>query len=154
MHMIDSNYFFNLQSTTIEILEGNIRNALVEVIANHCKCKFPLSNIPTGQFSCRTTTTRVTYRSTIVGTTGYNASQLLDILQSWVTSGAIIKVEQILLEVYVDCSIHISLLSDPECPVSEPNALDNTTLITGDRDVIQCVNVCLLNAQKRGICGQ
>ena len=146
---------FNLQSKKTELLESNIRNTLVEVIVNQCKCKFPLSNIPAlGQFSCRTTAALVTYRNTIFGTTGFNASQLLDILSNWVTSGPTIRIEKLLLDVCANCPVHISLLSDPECRVSESKVVGDPTFITSDPNVIQCVNGCLLKAQGRDICGQ
>ena len=150
------NFSFNLQSKTIELLESNIRNTLVEAIVNQCKCKFPLSNIPaSGQFSCRTTNTRITYRNTIFGTPGYSASRLLDTLQNWVTSAPTIRIKQLLLDVYADCPVRISLLSDPECPASESKVVNNSILITSDPGVIRCVNERLAKTQVHGInCGQ
>ena len=153
VHNKITNSLFFLQPEKIKAVEDDIQITLAEVVINECKCKFALSNILVGQFSCRTTPTQVTYRSTILGTAGYNASYLLDILQGWVESGPTITARQLLLDVSSNCPVRISFLSDSECPVSNSQPLGDPTLITSDPKVIQCVHVCLLRTQGRGICG-
>ena len=101
------------------------------------------------------TTEDVTYRSTISGTIGNNASQLLAILQDWVASGPVIKLNWKLLRVSPGCPTRIASMADPECSLSGPThtMFDDPTLITSDSKVIKCVNACLYRKQGHGICG-
>ena len=130
----------HLQTKKATSLENAIQSALISVIENYCECTFPASCIVRGQFTCLMTQMQLTYRSTILGAVNYNATQLLAILQDWVASGPVIKLDWLLLHVSPGCPIHISSMADPECSLSEPQT---STLITSDYGVIQCVNVCL-----------
>ena len=143
----------HLQTEKATSLEKAIQSALISVIENYCECMFPASNIIQGQFTCLMTQTQVTYKSTISGTADNNATQLLAVLQDWVASGPVIKLDWLLLHVSPGCPIHISSMADPECSLSEPQTFDNPTLITSDYGVIQCVNVCLIRTRGRDICG-
>ena len=108
-----------LQPEKAEKVDTIIHRELIEPISCQCNCTFPDGFIRRGKFSCRNTTATVSYRSTIVGTNTYNASQLVNIIQQWVSSGPILEVEWWLLDVYADCPARISSLNDPECQNSE-----------------------------------
>ena len=96
---------------------------------------------------------QATYRSTISGIVGNNATHLLSVLQDWVATGPVIELDLMLLHVSPDCPVHIASKADPECSPSEPLTFDNPTLITSDSEVIQCVNLCLFRTHGRSICG-
>ena len=146
-------FLLSLQSEKATSLENTIHSAIISVLGDHCKCMFPPSNIDSGHFTCLTTPMQATYRSTISGIVGNNATHLLSVLQDWVATGPVIELDWMLLHVSPDCPIHIASKADPECSPSEPLTFDNPTLITSDSVVIQCVNVCLLRTRGRSICG-
>ena len=60
------------------------------------------------------------FRAHILGTSNYSAIDLVDLLQSWVTSGrAYIKINSFRLQLDPTCPSQLDTLDDPECPVNE-----------------------------------
>ena len=127
-----------IQPSKAEKIDAIICHALTEAISCQCNCSFPHDFIRKGKFSCLNTTTKVSYRSTIVGTTVHNASQLVNFIQKWVSTGPILEVEWWLLHVNANCPVRISSLSDSECQDSRPVAC-NPTMMAGDPLLFKCV---------------
>ena len=88
----------------------------------------PLVNIDEGVFTCRTSKTQTTFRTTINGTREASTVQTAADLQKWVESGSVVKVEWYLVNVSPSCPVSISSLTGEEC--------------TEDQCVESCVVVC------------
>ena len=74
----------------------------------------------TGFFSCGQKNHQIIYRAHILGTSNYSAIYLVDLLQSWVTSGrAYIKINSFRLQLDPTCPSQLDTLDNPECPVNE-----------------------------------
>ena len=144
-------YLTCLQAEKARIFEEDLLNAVTKAISDGCNCSFPVEFIRTGQYTCWSAPTEVTYRSTIVGTETHNSSQLIGFIDEWVNTRTTVKIEWLLHKVYPDCPVQISSLSEPECMSSEPLTGD-PTLITTDPQVIQCVNACLIKLRGGGGC--
>ena len=130
-----------MQPEKADIIDMIIRRALIQAIKCQCNCTFPFEFIRKGIFSCRNTATKVSYRSAIVGTNAYSASQLVNIIQQWVSSGPILEVEWWLLDVYADCPARISSLNDPECQNSEQVIGHPTMMTTDPALLLKCTQV-------------
>ena len=91
---------------------------LIKVMRKNCADCHNLipSFLRPGVFLCHGNPTKTTYRSTIVNpfaTT--NATQLVGIIQSWVSSGPSLILDGLLVRVSADCPTAISSLDEGEC---------------------------------------
>ena len=91
-----------------------LREVIHEVILSGSKA-IPLVNIDEGVFTCRTTQTQTTFRTTINGTREASAVQAAADLQKWVESGPVVKVEWYLVNVSQSCPVSIDSLTEEEC---------------------------------------
>ncbi|XP_064401744.1 sushi, von Willebrand factor type A, EGF and pentraxin domain-containing protein 1-like isoform X2 [Halichondria panicea] len=113
-------------------ISGNMRQTIYEVIARSNK-DIPLANIDGGVFSCRTSQNYTTFRTTIDGTANTNSSRAAAVIQEWVESGPVMRVEWYLVDVIGGkCPVVIDSLSEEEC-------IEN-----------QCVESCLAVCRARG----
>ena len=113
-------------------ISGNMRQAIYEVIARSNK-DIPLANIDGGVFSCRTSQNYTTFRTTIDGTANTNSLKAAAVIQEWVESGPVVRVEWYLVDVIGGkCPVVIDSLSEEEC-------IEN-----------QCVESCLAVCRARG----
>ena len=81
-----------LQNEQSRSLEEDIKQSIETAIRDRCDCNFESSAMFSGEFSCQTTTTRVTYRATINGTSDIlPAPQLISLIEDWrVKSGTML----------------------------------------------------------------
>ena len=113
-------------------ISGNMQQTIYEVIARSNK-DIPLANIDDGVFSCRTSQNYTTFRTTIDGTANTNSSRAAAVIQEWVESGPVVRVEWYLVDVIGGkCPVVIDSLSEEEC-------IEN-----------QCVESCLAVCRARG----
>ncbi len=117
-----------LQEGKAATISGNLRQTIYEVIAKNSE-DIPLANIDDGVFSCRTSQNFTTFRTAIIGTSRTNSSRAAAIIQKWVESGPVVKVEWYLVDVISGkCPVAIDSLSEEEC--------------IEDRCVDSCLAVC------------
>ncbi|XP_064401722.1 CUB and sushi domain-containing protein 1-like isoform X4 [Halichondria panicea] len=113
-------------------ISGNMRQTIYEVIARSNK-DIPLANIDGGVFSCRTSQNYTTFRTTIDGTANTNSLRAAAVIQEWVESGPVMRVEWYLVDVIGGkCPVVIDSLSEEEC-------IEN-----------QCMESCLAVCRARG----
>ena len=106
---------------------------MVENTEQLCHCGFTAGHIDhaVSGFQCsENQRNQVVFRSKLYGTVNTNASTLTNYIQQWVSSGTLIAVLGLILDVDPTCPVHISSFSDPECalttPPSSPGAQSNT----------------------------
>ena len=97
-----------------------IRKAIIQELDNHVcpSCGLTISNIRNDEFSCHGgLKNRIVYRAMIIGTDTYSATDLVSLIQSWITSGsASITVFSSRLRFDKDCTAFLDTLNDPDCP--------------------------------------
>ena len=111
-----------LQAETTQSIEQQIQSQLIGIILKRCSdCSKTLTTayINQGVFLCHGNPTSATYRSSLINpfpTT--NASQLVGIIQSWVSTSPSLVVDDRLVRVNPNCPTRIDCLDDDECASS------------------------------------
>ena len=101
------------------VMEKDIKTKLSRVIRDLCNCTFDSSAITNGSFSCRYSSSDVTYRAILSShptQAPHRASHYLSHLKMWAESGAASFVSE-MRRMWVDkhCCVLISSFDDPEC---------------------------------------
>ena len=97
-------------------------------------------------FLCHKNPTRTTYRSTLINPfVNTTATQLVGIIQSWVSTGPSLGLDYMLVRVSPECPTGISNLDDEECVTgtSDPGL--------GER-ITQTLNVCSVRNLGQEVC--
>ena len=98
----------------------NVRRAIIQELDTRVcpSCGLTISNIRNDEFSCHGgLKNRIVYRAMIIGTDTYSATDLVSLIQSWITSGsASITVFSSRLRFDKDCTAFLDTLNDPDCP--------------------------------------
>ena len=111
-----------LQNEQSRSLEEDIKQSIETAIRDRCDCNFESSAMFSGEFSCQTTTTRVTYRATINGTSDIlPAPQLISLIENWrVKSGTMLYGKfRLRLMDKNECPLEIESFDDEECGVNQ-----------------------------------
>ena len=86
-----------------------------------CQCNIESSGITGAGFQCfLTSSNAVTFRAKITGSRQATASELIEFLEDWTASGALISVQAQLLTADKDCAVGISSFQEPECQSDIP----------------------------------
>ena len=128
-------------------IEEQLLNQLSRIIRKRCTdCyEFTKAYIRRGVFLCHGNPTKATYRSTIISPfPNKNSSQLVGIIQSWVSNSPSLIIDGLLVRINDDCPTSIVCLDDDECPWST-NDID-TEIIT------QVLSVCAIRSLGQQIC--
>ena len=105
---------------------------MVENTEQLCHCGFTAGHIDhaVSGFQCsENQRNQVVFRSKLYGTMNTNASTLTNYIQQWVSSGTLIAVLGLILDVDPTCPVHISSFSDPECAVTTPSSSPGTDML-------------------------
>ena len=122
--------------------QSSVHDKILREITSRCQCRVPKENLLPGSFSCLYSHNQTTYRSTIIGTQSYNATELVEFIQDWVTSGPTLTIQWYTVKLDPKCPVSISSLGDPECGQSEKESsyLD-------DPNIARCVDVCIARSR-------
>ena len=92
-------------------------------------CSLSTANILDDELSCRGGLThQIIYRAMIMGTNSYSPTDLVSLIQSWVSTGyASIIVETSRLFPDKDCNTILDTLRDPHCPPQLPSTTSSMT---------------------------
>ncbi len=115
----------------LEDIEDGLQTQLNQL----CGCGFALQHITAGELQCFDSSTEVTYRARISGTSTNSSSDILAYLEEWIRSGTASVVDQ-KFRLVLDSSclpVAIDSFSDPKCEgsPSDEQGSDNTTAIIG-----------------------
>ena len=105
-----------LQPKKAAKLKKYFQGVVAKAISDRCSCTFAPDFIRAGIFSCRRTLNEVSYRSTIVGTETHNTTELLGLIEDWVSSGPVLRIWWYLADVYTNFPVELSSLDEMECP--------------------------------------
>ena len=95
-----------------------MKEQILNSLNDMCNCGLTDANIETGLFSCGQKDHQIIYRAHILGTSNYNAINLVDMLQSWIRSGrAYVRINTFRLQLDPTCPSRLDTLYDPECGV-------------------------------------
>ena len=133
------NLFSDIQDDKALKYQSSIRDKIIQEITSRCQCRVPKENLLPGTFSCQDSHNQTTYRSTIIGTQSYNATELVEFIQDWVTSGPTLTIQWYTVKLDPKCPVSISSLGDPECE-KESSYLD-------DPNIAHCVVVCIARSR-------
>ena len=129
-------------------IEAQVQSHIIRIIRERCTdCyEFTETYLRQGIFLCYDNPTTVTYRSTLV--TPYstkNATHLVGIIQTWVSTSPFLTLDSLLVKVNADCTTSVASLGDDEC-------------LSGDIDsgvaerVNQVLSVCAVRELGQEIC--
>jgi hypothetical protein len=102
-------------------IESKVKQKVTDIILEHCSdCTwFSESFIGQGYFLCHDNPSTPTYRSYITSphpvSTNTDASDLLAIIEDWISSAPIMLFDLLLVRINPRCPIAISSLNEPEC---------------------------------------
>ncbi len=116
---------------------GEIHDELLAQVNQLCGCGLTPQHITAGELQCFSSSTEVTYRATISGTTTASSSDILAYLDKWIRSGAasvLVQGFRFLLD--SSClPVAIGSFTDPECgsegTPSDAEGSDSTAAIIG-----------------------
>ena len=94
-----------------KILHGSIFKAIVEKGGQ----PIAVDKINKGYFSCYSSNTRTTYRTTISGLENTSAVHLAELVQKWVESGVSMRALWYVIKIDKSCPVLISSVDDDEC---------------------------------------
>ena len=102
--------------------------ALSMNVEERCQCGFTVMNILKPTFRCFVESEdAVTYRAEILGTGVVSAADITSHIQDWITQGALITYDFILIAVDSSCQVIVASVQDPECSIpsetSQPSVL-------------------------------
>ena len=101
---------FCVQADKVEKIRSYVHSGIAKAISYQCNCSFSAEFIRNGLFRCWNALNEFTYRSTIVGIKGHNATELVGLLQQWVYSEPTLQVDQFELWVGTRCPVAVSSL--------------------------------------------
>ena len=129
-------------------IEVQLKSRIIREYCIDCY-KFTEVYIRQGLFLCHGNPTIVTYRSTIINpfpTT--NSTQLVGIIQNWVSTSPSFTLDGLLVRVNANCSTCVSSLGDDEC-VSGDTVLSDSGVTAR---INQVLSVCAVRALGQDIC--
>ena len=95
-----------------KVMRGSIFKAIIEKGGY----RISLDKINKGFFTCYSSKTRTTYRTTITGLESVSAiSDLAGVVQKWVESGATMRVLWYVIKIDKSCPVLISSMDEDEC---------------------------------------
>ena len=98
-----------------------INMSLVSNVEERCQCGFSLSNIMSPNFRCfEQSEDAVTYRAEISGTPLALPNQIVSFVEEWLSEGALILFDIVLVPVDGSCQVVVSSIVDPECNTPIP----------------------------------
>ena len=103
-------FYFCVQADKVEEIRSYVHSGIAKAISYQCNCSFSAEFIRNGLFHCWNALNEFTYRSTIVGMKGHNATELVGLLQQWVYSEPTLQVDQFELWVSTRCPVALSSL--------------------------------------------
>ena len=139
-----------LQTVKATRVENQLQSYLIRIIHSNCsECEgLTTSFLRRGLFLCHGNPTKATYRSTLINplpTT--NATQLVGIIQSWVSRGPSLILDCLLVRVSGHCPTAISSLDEAECKGD-----DVTTDPELGARITQTIHICAVRNFGRNIC--
>ena len=103
-----------------------IKEVLVKAIERRCKCRFPITNLLNEDLFMREDPWNVIiYRNALLGTHNFNSTLIIGLIQDWVSTGPLIKINGNPLRIDSSCPTAISSLDDPVCGEKEKCLYDN-----------------------------
>ena len=103
-----------------------INMSLVSNVEERCQCGFSLSNIMSPNFRCfEQSEDAVTYRAEISGTPFALPNQIVSFVEEWLSEGALILFDIVLVPVDGSCQVVVSSIVNPEC--NRPTLIPATT---------------------------
>ena len=97
------------------MMDRIMRGAIQEALLSKGNYSVSLDKIHRGIFSCRSSVTQTTFRTTITGTKSFSAVDLAEGVQTWVESGPAITVQWYLVDIDKSCPVEISSMGEQEC---------------------------------------
>ena len=97
------------------MMDRIMRGAIQKALLSKGNYSISLDKIRRGIFSCRSSVTKTTFRTTIMGTNSFSAVDLAGGVQKWVESGPAVTVQWYLVDVDKSCPVVISSMGEQEC---------------------------------------
>ena len=111
---------YSIQSVERDQKLEDVTSAVIEQLFDSCTdCSITSDIIDTQSFACYPeSTTYVTYRARLEGTSETDSDSLTSLIEDWVRGGARIVVTRLLITLDTDCSVAISSFNEEGCSSS------------------------------------
>ena len=95
---------------------STIDTSLVNNVEERCQCGFSLTNVMSPNFRCfGESEDAATYRAEINGTLLASSDHIVLFIEEWLSQGALILFDIILVPLDGSCQVVVTSLADPEC---------------------------------------
>ena len=107
--------------------------AIVSNINQRCQCGLSHKNITDGVFRCFSSSPQaVTFRAILYGTAKASSSEIISLIEEWISIDVTIPVLSVLINIDSRCTATISSFDDGECQLnSKPPRNGNVLVIIG-----------------------
>lgn len=123
---------------------SEVIQAIIRELNRLCQCNFEGSRIINAGFKCfPSSPNAVTFRAIIYDTKKPTASELIEYLEDWITSGTFISVQAQLLSTDDSCAVYISSFGEPECNVQGTTSTKPPELTVASDAAISSVTTTL-----------
>ena len=117
-------------------LEDSINKDIEQALRKRCNCDFSSSDIYSGEFSCRTTSTEVIYRAIINSSSeSHTATELVNFMENWLLSDGTLLYNKFRLQLAQNCSLCIKSFSEAECEGDQDTARADESRAAEGRDL-------------------
>ena len=127
-------------------IERELQSYMIQIVCSNCK-PLTTSSFRKGLFLCHSNPTKTTYRTTLINPfPTKNSSQLVGIIQNWVSSSPSLVLDGLLVRVSPACAASISRIDERECQtgvITDPGL--------GER-ITQTLNECTVKNLGKEIC--
>ena len=95
---------------------SDVHDEVLLEIDNRCQCGLTGQHLSVGEFQCLGNSNEATYRARLNGTADANSSELIMIIEEWISGAASIVVGGVRFAVDGECfPVEIASFVDPEC---------------------------------------
>ena len=122
----------DLEDTIVRL--SNVHDEVQREIEGRCQCGFTGQHLSVGEFQCLGNPNEATYRARLNGTADANSSELIMIIEQWISGDVSILVGGVRFSIDSTCFVEIASFEDPECMVdmsSDSGGSDNAGGIAG-----------------------
>ena len=109
--------------------EEELIQAIVEAVAERCRCGISMDHFAGGAFRCfqESSSRAVVYRTKLLLT----LPNVTEYIPLWASTGPLVSISAVLLQVDGTCPFHVDSFNDPECgEMTERMTTDSSNLTT------------------------
>ena len=115
-----------MQNEDASVKIEDISAAIISNINQRCQCGLSHENITDGVFRCFSASPQaVTFRALLHGAAKASSSEIISLIEQWISNDITIRVQSVLINVDSSCTVNISSFDDRECQQNSKQSRKN-----------------------------